>query len=126
MNCGGTSENVWIKDLPDRPVCAQCQSPLIAVHRRPKPWAQTVVKKWIDRQPLSEEETKILSDTRRNADIVLSYGKSGIMAMMVYGVGPQTASRILAKMHYNEEALFRDLLEAKLKYIQTRPFWEAG
>jgi len=126
VNCGGTSENVWIKDLPDRPVCAQCQSPLIAVHRRPKPWAQTVVKKWIDRQPLSEEETKILSDTRRNADIVLSYGKSGIMAMMVYGVGPQTASRILAKMHYNEEALFRDLLEAKLKYIQTRPFWEAG
>jgi len=45
---------------------------------------------------------------------------------MVYGVGPQTASRILAKMHYTDEELFRDLLEAKLKYIQTRPFWEAG
>jgi len=126
VSCGEKSEEVWIRDLPERPLCTHCQSPLIAVHRRPKPWAQTVVRKWIEHQPLSEEETKILVETRRNADIALSYGKRGIMAMMVYGVGPQTASRILAKMHYTDEELFRDLLEAKLKYIQTRPFWEAG
>jgi len=126
VNCGETSEDALIRDLSERPVCTHCRSPLIAVHRRPKPWAQAVLKKWIERQPLSEEETKILADTRRNADIALSYGKKGIMAMMVYGVGPQTASRILAKMHYTDEELFRDLSEAKLKYIQTRPFWEAG
>ena len=37
----------------------------------------------------------------------------------MYGVGPTTASRALAKMQDTEEFL-NDLLEAKLKYVTTR------
>jgi ATP-dependent Lhr-like helicase len=45
------------------------------------------------------------------------------VAQAVYGVGPQTAARILARMEEDEEKFYRDLLEAKLKFIETRPFW---
>jgi ATP-dependent Lhr-like helicase len=76
------------------------------------------------RATLTEEEQKMLARTRKTADIVLSYGKKGIMALLIWGIGPQTAAQVLAKMHRWEEDLFADLLMAKLKYIQTRPFWD--
>ena len=40
-----------------------------------------------------------------------------------HGIGPQTASRILAEMHDDEEAFYRDLLEAKIRFVTTRQFW---
>jgi ATP-dependent Lhr-like helicase len=46
-----------------------------------------------------------------------------VIAQAVYGIGPQTAARILAKMHEDDERFYKELLEAKLKFIETRPFW---
>jgi hypothetical protein len=73
---------------------------------------------------LEKRELKWFSVARRTADLVLSYGKKACIALSVTGVGPQTASRILSKMHDEEEALYRDLLEAKLHYLMTRDFWD--
>ncbi len=57
---------------------------------------------------------------------MLSYGRRAIVAQCVYRVGPQTASRILARMHDDERFFYKELLEAKLKFITTRPFWDRG
>ncbi|MEM3659257.1 MAG: hypothetical protein QXU11_02470 [Thermoproteota archaeon] len=73
---------------------------------------------------LSEEESRLLSDLRRTADVIHSYGRRGIIALSVYGIGTQTALRILSKMHYSEDELLKDLWEAKLQYIRTKPYWK--
>ena len=73
---------------------------------------------------MEDDELKALSRARRSADLVLSYGRSAVVAQCVYGIGPQTASRILAKMHDDEKQFYKDLLEGKLKFITTRPFWD--
>jgi ATP-dependent Lhr-like helicase len=75
------------------------------------------------RDVLSDDERSELAKARRAADLVLSYGRRAIIAQAVYGIGPQTAARILAKMDEEEETFYRELLEAKLKFIETRPFW---
>jgi ATP-dependent Lhr-like helicase len=75
------------------------------------------------KKPLSIEEKEILSRTRRSADVVLSYGKKGVIAQSVYGIGPQMAARILSKMHESETEFYEDLLEAKLKFIETKKYW---
>lgn len=72
---------------------------------------------------LDENEQKALVKARRSADLVISYGKRGVVAQSVYGIGPQTASRVLAKMHEKDEEFYKDLLEAKLHFIATRPYW---
>jgi ATP-dependent Lhr-like helicase len=97
---------------------------LIAAFDRPNPFAKHAVVKRIHNKKLNDNEQKMLTETRRNADVILSYGKKGIMALSIHGIGPQTASRILAKMHTSDEELFRDLLEAKIHYIETRKYWE--
>lgn len=73
---------------------------------------------------MSEEELRELAQARRTADLVLSYGKKAIMALEVKGVGPETASRILGKMHPKEDDFFMDLLKAKIQYLRTREFWK--
>ncbi|MFQ5998214.1 MAG: hypothetical protein ACE5KO_02810, partial [Candidatus Bathyarchaeia archaeon] len=75
-------------------------------------------------EKLSDSEKQILSRGRRMADLVLSYGKKAILAMLVYGIGPQTAAKILAEMHEDDESFYRALLDAKLKFIVTRPYWD--
>ena len=57
------------------------------------------------------------------ADLVAVYGKRAVYANSVYGVGPTTASKILAKMQDTEKEFLNDLFEAKLKYVTTRPYW---
>jgi DNA polymerase-4 len=36
----------------------------------------------------------------------------------------ETASRILGKMHPDEEKFYLDLLKAKVQYLRTREFWD--
>ena len=73
---------------------------------------------------MSEDELRELTHARRVADLVLSYGKKAIRALEVKGVGPETASRILGKMHAKEEDFFMDLLKAKIQYLRTREYWD--
>jgi ATP-dependent Lhr-like helicase len=42
----------------------------------------------------------------------------------VKGVGPETAFRILGKMHPQEDEFYMDLLKAKIQYLRTREYWE--
>jgi ATP-dependent Lhr-like helicase len=72
---------------------------------------------------LEENEKKALARARRSADLVIAYGRRAIIAQSVYGIGPQTAARVLSKMHESDDEFYRDLLEAKLQFIETRPFW---
>jgi len=123
LGCGRWEARLQVKDLPEQPRCLKCGSSLLSASARSNLYAKECVRKRFTGLPLTEDEHKALSRIRRNADLVLSYGRKAVMALLVYGVGPQTASRILARMHYREEDFFKDLLSAKLQYIQTRPYW---
>jgi ATP-dependent Lhr-like helicase len=83
-----------------------------------------VLKNRREGKELSEEELKELTQARRKADLILSYGKKAVTALEVKGVGPETASRILGKMHSKEEEFYMDLLKAKIQYLKTRQYWE--
>ena len=83
-----------------------------------------ILEKKLRAKPLEDDELNALSRARRSADLVLSYGRRAVVAQCVYGIGPQTASRVLARMHDDEKRFYKDLLEAKLKFITTRPFWD--
>ena len=126
MNCGQWTTQAKIRELPNEPQCANCQSRLMA----PLYFGQDVnrlketLQKRRERQELTEEDLKELSQARRKADLILSYGKTAIIALQVKGVGPETASRILGKMHPKEDDFYLDLLKAKIQYLRTREFWE--
>ena len=83
-----------------------------------------ILKRRLDGKELSPEELERLTYARRTADLILSYGRKALIVFQVKGIGPETAFRILGKMHYNDDEFYMDLLKAKIQYLRTRQYWE--
>jgi ATP-dependent helicase Lhr and Lhr-like helicase len=126
MNCVAWTKQIRIKDLSQEPECENCHSHLLTLLY----FSQDVDKlvedlcKRREGKELTPEELKDLSNARRKADLILSYGKQAVQALQVKGVGPETASRILGKMHPDEDEFYMDLLKAKVQYLRTREYWD--
>ena len=126
MQCGEWTAEEKVRVLPEQPECGKCGSRLLALmyFSQDAKRLVEVLNKRKEGKELSEEELKELTQARRKADLILSYGKKAVMALEVKGVGPETASRILGKMHSKEEEFYMDLLKAKIQYLKTRQYWE--
>jgi ATP-dependent Lhr-like helicase len=126
MDCGKGVIQGRIRELPEKPKCGKCGSGLLAPirFRQDIRKLEAILKRRLRNKKLSSEELEDLTYARRTADLVLSYGKKALIALQVKGVGPETASRILGKMHQEEKEFYMDLLKAKIQYLRTRPFWE--
>jgi ATP-dependent Lhr-like helicase len=126
MKCGEWTGETRIRTLPEFPACEKCGSKLLALlyPTQNANRLNELLKKRREAREFSEEELKELTNARRTADLVLSYGKKAIVALEVKGVGPETAFRILGKMHPKEDEFYMDLLKAKIQYLRTREFWE--
>jgi len=125
MSCGEWTDENKVRHLDEHPKCGVCKSRLLATLRfnQDTDHLRTVLKKRLEDQELTDEELKELTNARRTADLVLSYGKKAIVAMKIRGVGPETAFRILGKMHTKEQEFYMDLLKAKIHYLRTREYW---
>ncbi len=126
LSCGNQIAEKRIRELPEKLVCEKCGAGLLA-HLRlgqdPK-MVQDILKRRLDGKELTTEELVQLTHARRTADLILSYGKKALIAFQVRGIGPETAFRILGKMHHDEDEFYMDLLKAKIQYLRTRPYWE--
>jgi ATP-dependent Lhr-like helicase len=123
FECGTLTTEMNIGGLPDHPACESCASRLLAPVFWSSAYTTSILRKRREKQKLDENDQKALMKARRSADLVIAYGKKAVIAQSVYGIGPQTASRVLSKMHENDEEFYKDLLEAKLQFITTRPYW---
>ncbi len=125
INCGEWTTQVKVKNLPEKPKCEKCGSNLLTLlyHGQDANRLKGYLRKRREGKALLDEEVKELSQARRKADLVLSYGKQAVQALEVKGVGPETASRILGKMHPKEDEFYLDLLKAKIQFLRTREFW---
>jgi ATP-dependent Lhr-like helicase len=126
MSCGEWTAEKKIRSLSEQPACEKCGSKLLALlypSQDAKCLRENLNKRRASKE-LTEEELKELTNARRTADLILSYGKKAVIALEVKGVGPETAFRILGKMHPKEDEFYMDLLKAKILYLRTREYWE--
>jgi ATP-dependent Lhr-like helicase len=126
MKCGQWTAQQKIRDLPEQPVCGNCGSGLLAPLYRSQDvnHLRDALTRRREGGELSPEELKELSQARRKADLTLSYGQQAVRALQVKGVGAETASRILGKMHPDETQFYMDLLKAKIQFLRTREYWD--
>jgi ATP-dependent Lhr-like helicase len=123
FDCAAMREFVRVGDLSEEPKCEQCGSRLLSVLFYGGRFTRNALLKKKSKGSLTREEQDALTRARRSADIVISYGKKGIIAQSVYGVGPHMAARVLSRMHESDEDFYQDLLAAKLKFIETKQYW---
>ena len=46
------------------------------------------------------------------------------MTLAARGIGPQTAARVLSRLHETEDDLLRDIFSQEKLYVRTRRFWD--
>jgi len=126
LSCNSLSAEKRIRELPDRLTCERCGAGLLACLRLDQDpnRLRDILKRRREGKELSDDEIEQLTYARRTADLILSHGKRAMVALQVRGVGPETAFRILGKMHLREDDFYVDLLKAKIQYLRTRPYWE--
>ena len=126
MNCNEWHEEARIRDLPERPNCPNCGSGLLAVLRRYEDSShfQSLLNRMKTGEQILPEERDTITNGRKTADMVLSYGHKALEALAVHGVGPVTAYQVLSRMHATDKDFYADLLKAKIQYMRTRQYWD--
>ena len=59
----------------------------------------------------------------KSASLIATYGRKALLVMAGYGIGTDTAARILAKQKNGYE-LLKEILKAEITYSRTRRFWD--
>ncbi len=102
VNCGFEFYSSF-SDLPKK--CPNCGSVLLA--------------------PLDKRVREYSKDElHRRASMYLSYNRRAIIALSMYGVGTDTAMRILGRLHRDERSLVLDLLKAREQFLRTKKYWK--
>jgi ATP-dependent Lhr-like helicase len=121
VNCKKWESMRPVERVPEKPECSLCGSHMIAAL---KPWEKDEIK--VVKKP---EKKKTPEDRRRtkrvfrNANLVLSYGKTAAIALASRGLGPETAARVVGKRQKDELEFYRDILKAEREYARTKRFW---
>ena len=123
MNC----LNSWkarVEELDEHPQCPSCGSRFLASLRPGDTQTQDALTRQREGGRVTPSQKELIDRARLSAELVSEYGRRAIMTMAARGIGPQTAARILQKMHESEEDLLRDVFSQEKLYARTRRFWD--
>jgi ATP-dependent Lhr-like helicase len=113
-----------VGDLNPKLKCPKCGTTLIAATYTSNDSLAAIVKKKKKGGKLMPEEEHVWRQAYLSASLVQTKGKEAVIVMTGRGVGPAAASRILRKIHRNEDDVYIDILKAEREYARTRLFWD--
>ncbi len=82
-----------------------------------------IQKKYLGKKISADEKHKF-ERAWKVSSLIENFGKTAIIVLSGYGVGADTAARILRNM-VGEENLYKQIYEAERQYVMTRGFWDS-
>ncbi len=122
MNCLASTK-LKVEEVDETPRCWKCGSKVLAALRPADGQTEEALGRK-DRGRLTPTQKDLVEKARLSADLVSEYGRRAVMTMAARGIGPQTAARILSRLHRSEDDLLRDIFSQEKLYVQTRRFWD--
>ena len=83
-----------------------------------------IIQKKYHGKKISADEKHKFERAWKVSSLIENFGKTAIIVLSGYGVGADTAARILRNM-VGEENLYKQIYEAERQYVMTRGFWDS-
>ncbi len=122
LYCAKGEVSMRIKNIQEVK-CPQCGARMMAVLKGRNKELKELYRRFKSGNGLTKEEKREVRGMRTSANLVLSYGKTAVVAQGARGIGPEVAKRVLREGR-DEDALFKAVLKAERDYARTKQFWD--
>lgn len=121
--CGKWERVVKTNEIENIPVCPYCKARQITTTFYSDHDLAKIIQKKAAGKKITADENHRFARAWKTASLLENFGKTALIVLSGYGVGVDTASRILRNM-IDEETLYRQIYEAERLYVTTRGFWD--
>jgi ATP-dependent Lhr-like helicase len=119
-NCWGYTEQLRIKDLPEKPKCPRCNSSAIGLLKVDEETVLPLVEK--QGQKLTKAEEKLHGQAVLTGKLIEKYGKAAAIALSARRVQPSDVKELLEKQRKVDDKFYELVLEVERKALSKR-FW---
>ena len=123
MRCGKWERVLEANEMKDHLACPHCRSRQIGATYYSDYDLSKIVQKKMAGKKISAEENHKFNRAWKVSSLLENFGKTALVVLSGYGVGADTAARILRNM-IGEEELYKQIYEAERQYVTTRGFWD--
>lgn len=123
MSCGRWESVLKTNELKEPIACPVCRSRLIACTYAGDLDLGKIVNKKRNGKKLAPEEEHHYRRSWKTSSLVQNFGTKAVFALSGFGVGPDTAARVLRKSLSDDEFL-KNVYIAEKTYVTTRGFWD--
>lgn len=122
VRCAEWERVIESRDAPEHFRCSLCKSRLITSTYANDDRLRMIIKKRLKGVKLDDNEEKEFMRAWKRASLLYNFGKKALIVLSGYGVGVDTAARILRNC-VDDSNLYKTIYEAEKQYITTRGFW---
>ena len=123
IRCGKWERTVETRESPENLSCPKCRSRLITRTSFYDYDLAKIIAKRLGGDKLSLEENHKFERAWKVSSLINNFGKKAIVVLAGYGIGADTAARIL-RNSIDENEVYKSIYEAERQYVTTRGFWD--
>lgn len=123
MSCGKWEAVITPRDVGDTISCSICRSRLVANTYLGDYDLIKIVQKKRGGKSLKREEEICFRKAWKTSSLIQNFGRRAVLVRSGFGIGPDTAARILRKSLDDDEFL-KNVYFAEKTYVTTRGFWK--
>lgn len=101
--------------------CSSCKSPLLVTYSDEY---DKIVAKRIGGRRFTVQDNETYKEMMKEASLVDAYGDRALVALSTYGIGVETAARVLKYIRSDYKMFFVDVIDAQKNFIKNRKFWK--
>ncbi len=122
--CGRWERVYETQEIQKQLVCPYCKARQITTTFYSDYELAKIIQEKRNGKKIDKEETHRYKRAWKSSSLIENFGKTAIVVLSGYGIGPETAARILRNM-VDEEDLYRQIYEAERQFVMTRGFWDS-
>jgi ATP-dependent Lhr-like helicase len=123
LSCGQWEVLLRTHQITAPLACPRCHSRLITETYPSDSELPGIVQKRRRHRPLTKAEEERFRRAWKTSSLIQTFGLKAITVLGAFGVGPDTAARILRRPTEDDE-LYRNIYRAEKTFVMTRAFWD--